>query len=171
MGEEERLKFVGKCQVLEAPTVILPPSLLHPGMFVCVHLSIHHPFLNSVSESITLIKSLLFGRYWAWCQGHKENKKLLLGGGSGKHKNSVIGSGQGVTSSSVICQSQSGHRLVAWRLLEALVRIHIPEPASESKSSREYVLNRSPGDSDVQPGLGIQLTEVQVRWKVGIILK
>ena len=72
----------------------------------------------------------------------------------------LIGSRQAVTSQSVISQSKSVLRLVALQSLKDLLKIHIPEPTSELKPSREYVLKRSPVDSDVQPGLGIQLTEV-----------
>lgn len=62
-------KFVGKCQA---------PQLDSSSLCARMHLSIHHPFLNSFSESITLVKPLLSGRYWARCQGRKENKKQFL---------------------------------------------------------------------------------------------
>lgn len=118
--------------------------------------SIYRLFLNPFSESITLIKPLLSGRYWARCQGHEENKKQRLFKGSGKHKNC---SDLLYTDNNILICNPSDHRPVA---LQLLLKMHIPEPSSESQASRECVLKRSPGDSNAQPGLRMQQLRFQL---------
>lgn len=85
-----RCKCVGKCRALGAPSLLhlsLPHLLSASFLPANMPVSVHHPFLNSFTEAVTLRKPLLFGRCWARCQGCKENKKQLLFKGSGPHTN------------------------------------------------------------------------------------